>query len=64
MKQSNSIGGIMMKTVNRYTRAGRNGKEICCPKCQGTFPIYHFSWSAITCLHCKQSVDKYEWGIV
>ena len=54
----------MMKTVNRYTRAGRNGKEISCPKCEGTFPIYHFSWSAISCLHCKQSVDKYEWRIV
>jgi len=53
----------LMKTVNRYTRAGQNGKVITCPKCSESFPIFHFSWSAIVCIHCKESVEKEKWII-
>ena len=52
-----------MSKVNRYTRAGYNGKEIVCPKCQQYNRVYHFSWSAITCLCCKESVNKEEWEV-
>ena len=55
---------LYIPKVDRYTRAGRNGKAICCPKCKGIVRVYHFSWSAISCLHCKQSVDKSQWSIV
>ena len=51
------------KTVNRYTRAGVNGKVITCPKCRKSFPVFHFSWSALTCIHCKESTEKNEWII-
>ena len=53
----------MTKTVNRYTRAGQNGKVITCPKCGMSVPVSHFSWSAITCIHCKESTEKNEWII-
>ena len=54
---------VMTKTVNRYTRAGQNGKVITCPKCSKSFPVFHFSWSAIVCVHCKEAVEKEEWII-
>ena len=48
-------------TVNRYTRAGKNGKDILCPECREWGTVYHFSWSALVCQSCKESVNKEEW---
>ena len=50
--------------VNKYTRAGKYGKAICCPVCDNIQTVYHFAWSGLTCLHCKQSVDKYDWEVL
>ena len=50
--------------VTKYTRAGKYGKAICCPECDNIQTVYHFSWSGLTCLSCKQSVDKYEWRVL
>ena len=50
--------------VTKYTRAGKYGKAICCPVCDNIQTVYHFAWSGLTCLHCKQSVDKYEWRVL
>ena len=50
--------------VTKYTRAGKYGKAICCPVCDNIQTVYHFAWSGLTCLHCKQSVDKYEWKVL
>ena len=47
-----------VKRVNRYTRAGRNGKEITCPKCNHTEKVYHFAWSAAGCLGCREYINK------
>ena len=44
--------------VNRYTRAGKNGKQICCPECREWSTVYHFSWSALRCTHCGEDVNK------
>lgn len=52
-----------MKKVNRYTRAGRDGKTIQCPHCQHHSVVYHFSWCAITCQGCKADVDKQDFSI-
>ena len=49
---------IMLKNVNRYTRAGRFGKQITCPKCNHTETVYHFAWSACGCLGCKDYINK------
>ena len=49
--------------VTRYTRAGKNGKQIVCPECDNIIRIYHFSFSGLTCPKCKQSVDKYRWKV-
>jgi ribosomal protein S27E len=49
------------KTLNRYTRAGREGKEIKCPNCGVYSWIYHFSWSSLTCQGCDKSIEKNEW---
>ena len=50
--------------VNKYTRAGKYGKAICCPDCDNIQTVYHFGWSALTCHKCKQSVYKYEWKVL
>ena len=49
--------------VTKYTRAGKNGKQIVCPDCDNIIRIYHFSFSGLTCPKCKQSVDKYRWKV-
>ena len=49
---------MMFKNVNRYTRAGKNGKQILCPECREWSTVYHFGWSALSCIHCGESVNK------
>ena len=49
--------------VTRYTRAGKNGKQLVCPECDNIIRVYHFSFSGLTCPKCKQSVDKYRWKV-
>ena len=52
------------RKVNRYTRAGKDGKFIVCPNCdQGNF-VFHFSWSALSCQHCDTMIDKYDWKLL
>ncbi len=55
---------INNRKVTKYTRAGKYGKAICCPVCDNIQTVYHFSWSGLTCLSCKQSVDKYDWRVI
>ena len=50
--------------VNKYTRAGKNGKQIVCPECDNIRTVYHFNFSGLTCPQCKQSVDKYSWKVL
>ena len=52
---------ISYKPVNRYTRAGKNGKQLMCPKCKSVRTIYHFNFSGLTCPECKESIDKSDW---
>jgi len=52
---------ICYKPVTRYTRAGKNGKLIKCPKCQSVRRVYHFNFSGLTCPECKESIDKSDW---
>lgn len=47
--------------VNKYTRAGIHGKWIVCPRCSQSAKVFHFSWSALTCQCCRQSINKAEW---
>ena len=51
------------KPITRYTRAGRNGKKLQCPKCQSIRTIYHFNFTGLVCPDCKESVDKYDWSV-
>ena len=53
----------MYNNVNKYTRAGNNGKEIICPLCDNKHTVFHFSWSALTCQDCDNSIDKYSWKL-
>ena len=50
-----------LSNVNRYTRGGKNGKQICCPECREWCTIYHFSWSSLTCINCREDVKKEDW---
>ena len=50
--------------VTKYTRAGKNGKQIVCPECDNIRRVYHFNFSGLTCPECKQSVDKYSWKVL
>ena len=52
-----------IKYVNRYTRAGNNGKTIECPKCNNHVQVFHFGWSALTCAICEESINKEDWII-
>ena len=54
---------MTIKHVNRYTRAGNNGKTIECPKCHNHVHVFHISWSAITCTICGEDVNKEDWII-
>ena len=49
--------------VNKHTRAGRDGREIVCPKCDAKDKVYHFSWTALRCSHCDADVDKGDWSV-
>jgi len=49
--------------VNRFTRASKQGKLIICPQCNSHARVYHFSWSALNCIHCDASVNKYDWRL-
>jgi hypothetical protein len=51
-----------MKLITRHTRAPRSGAFIRCPYCQEVSLVHHFSWTALTCQHCSESVDKYCWA--
>ena len=53
----------MDNNVTRYTRGGKNGKQLVCPDCGNIIRIYHFSFSGLTCPQCKQSVAKYDWKV-
>ena len=44
--------------VDRWTRAGKRGKELFCPKCGSETRIYHFAWSTVKCGNCKKFVEK------
>ncbi len=52
-----------MTLVNRYTRAGKNGKQIQCPICSSVRTVYHFNFSGLTCPDCKTSITKYDWRL-
>jgi len=49
--------------VSKYTRAGRNGREIVCPNCDAKHKVYHFSWTALTCMDCGKDINKEEWTV-
>ena len=49
--------------VTRYTRGGKNGKQLVCPECRSIRTVYHFSFSGLTCPECKESIDKYDWEV-
>ena len=49
--------------ITKYTRAGKNGKQIVCPVCDNIRRVYHFNFSGLVCPQCKQSVDKYSWKV-
>jgi len=49
--------------VNRFTRASKNGKLIICPQCNSHARVFHFSWSALNCIHCDASVNKLDWRL-
>jgi len=51
------------QNVNRYTRAGRDGRQIVCPKCGNIDRVYHFAWFACTCQGCREMIDKTDWLI-
>ena len=61
--QNKTNKNSMDNNVTRYTRGGKNGKQLVCPDCGNIIRIYHFNFSGLTCPQCKQSVDKYDWKV-
>ncbi len=54
---------LTFKPITSHTRSGRSGKWIKCPKCSQTSKVYRFSWSALTCMCCREDVEKYDWSV-
>ena len=54
---------LINMNVNKYTRAGKNGRAIVCPQCNNYSRVYHFAWSAISCIHCDTNVNKSDWRL-
>ena len=48
-----------IRNVNKYTRAGRNGKNIVCPVCKNANKVYHFAWYALICGICRVKEVKF-----
>lgn len=48
-------------SVPKWTRAGKNGKEIYCPVCGNKSTVYQFSWSRLMCQKCKTMVNKHDY---
>lgn len=60
-----SAGIMVLKGnhVTKRTRAGRNGKEITCPKCGTSRRAYHFCWSDLECQGCHDMIPKMAWRV-
>ena len=54
----------MKEKINKKTRAPKSEKDIECPKCKTKAKVYHFAWSALQCMHCKNDVEKGDWYLV
>ena len=52
---------LEFKPITPRVRARKDGKWIKCPKCSQTSKVYHFSWSALVCMCCRESVEKLDW---
>lgn len=52
---------VALMPVPKWTHAGKKGKTIYCPHCNGSTHVYNFSWSALVCPSCKAEVNKYLW---
>ena len=61
--QNKTNKNSMDNNVTRYTRGGKNGKQLVCPDCGNIIRIYHFNFTGLTCPQCKQSVAKYDWKV-
>ena len=44
------------ENVNRWTRAGKNGKYVYCPHCEAIPTDVDFETTQITCWDCKKEV--------
>ena len=52
---------VQFKPITPRVRAGKRGKHIMCPNCRTIRKVYHFSWSALVCMCCRESVEKLDW---
>ena len=55
---------LIYKKITKHTRAKSEGRVIRCPNCNKDGRVYHFGWSALTCVYCHQSSDKYNWYVL
>lgn len=52
----------MKETVTGRTRARRDGTIIACP-CGQEVIVFHFAWSALVCLGCRDAIEKPAWQV-
>ena len=55
---------VPTRTVDKYTRARKDGKIIVCPECNKVATVYHFSWSALGGQECGAMVEKNQWRLL
>jgi len=51
----------MLYYVNKYTRAGHNGKIIFCPVCMERRRVWGFAWRWMKCKLCTLKINKEDW---
>jgi len=47
--------------VPKYTKAGKAGKTIYCPKCGAPQRVMNFSWLSMMCMSCNHRAEKNSW---
>jgi ribosomal protein S27E len=44
--------------VKIHAHNQEKGTQIVCPHCKQGLTVYHLAWEAITCLHCREVIDR------
>ena len=60
-----SLHMLSFQPITSHTRVTRDhGDALKCPRCDYVQSVYHLSWVALQCSHCKTMVNKEDFTIL